>query len=157
MRPLAREPRLQITQLRDFDLQLAFEAARTLRKDVEDELAPIDYPQVEFVLEIAGLSRTERIVEDRQGCTALARQRARLGRLAASDEGARIDLLQPLADGARDGCAGALRQRLQLLERVIGMDSVCVVEFDADQDDALAIIGVGIMRQVQSVPRCNCS
>ncbi len=138
-------------------MQLAFEGARTLREDVEDELAPIDYPQIEFLLEIAGLGRTERIVEDRERCAALARQRARLSRLAASDEGARIDLLQPLADGARDGCAGALRQRLQLLERVIGMDCVRVVELDADQDGALAIIGVGVMRQVQGVPRCDCS
>jgi hypothetical protein len=36
MRPLAGEPRLQIAQLRDLDLELAFEGVRALREDVED-------------------------------------------------------------------------------------------------------------------------
>jgi len=78
-------------------------------------------------------------------------ERSRLGGLAAPDKGPRIDFLEFLANGGGDGRAGALCQRLELFERVIGMDTAVAVKLDADQNGPLVIIGVGIIRQVQSV------
>ncbi len=57
MRPLTRQPRLQITELRDLDLQLALERMRALREDVENQLAAIDHANLEFILQIARLRR----------------------------------------------------------------------------------------------------
>src|SRR5260370_16931870 len=64
MRPLACETRLEIAELRDFDLQLTFQRARALREDIENELAAIDYPELEFLLEIARLRGRQRVVKD---------------------------------------------------------------------------------------------
>ena len=58
MRPLASESRREITQLRDLDLQLAFEGARALRENIENQLASIDDAEVQFLFEVAGLRRT---------------------------------------------------------------------------------------------------
>src|SRR5581483_1490209 len=42
VRPLPREPRPEILELRELDLHLALEAPRALREDVEDQRAPVD-------------------------------------------------------------------------------------------------------------------
>ena len=89
MGPLPGQPRLQIAQLGDLDLQLALERARPLREDIEDQLAAIDHAELELVLEIARLRGTERVVEDRQRRAAFMRELANLGGLAAADERAR--------------------------------------------------------------------
>ena len=62
--PLPGEPRQEILELRQLDLQLALEAPGTLREDVEDERAAIDDLAAERLLEVALLRRGERIVED---------------------------------------------------------------------------------------------
>lgn len=50
--------------LRELDLQLAFGAARTQRKDIEDERGSIDHAAFEPLLEIALLNARERVIED---------------------------------------------------------------------------------------------
>ena len=62
--PLARQPRQQVLQLRQLDLQLAGQAVGALREDVENELAAIDHLDLERALEVALLRRRQRVVED---------------------------------------------------------------------------------------------
>jgi hypothetical protein len=90
MRPLARQSRREVTELRNLDLQLALQRARALRENVEDQLAAIDDAKVEFLFEVAGLRRTERIVEDREGRTRPMRKFFNLGGLALADKSARV-------------------------------------------------------------------
>ena len=53
----ADEPRQQVLQLRELDLQLAFARPRAPREDVEDELRAIDDLAVERLLEVPQLRR----------------------------------------------------------------------------------------------------
>ena len=122
MGPLARQARLQIAQLRDLDLELALQRARALGEDVEDELAAIDHAQLEFLFQVARLRGAERVVEDRQRGAALAREVAHLLDLAAPDKGARVGMLEFLADGGGDPRAGAFGQRVEFAERVFAGD-----------------------------------
>ena len=61
--PAAHEPGGHVLQLGEFDLQLAFEGARALREDVEDQAAAIEHAAFEFLLEIALLARAQRAID----------------------------------------------------------------------------------------------
>jgi hypothetical protein len=119
---LARQARLQITELRDLDLELARQSAGALGEDIKDELAAIDNPKIKFLFEIARLRRTETVVEDRERRAVLARDRAQLADLALADKGARIDFLQILLDLAAYFRAGSFCQRGQFGKRVFPGD-----------------------------------
>ena len=123
MAPLAGQTRLQIAQLGDFDLQFAFERARALREDIENQLAAIDHPELELVFEIARLRGAERVIEDRERRAAFLGEFADLGGLAASDEGARVDVFELLLDLAGDFGAGACGQRAELGDRIVAGDT----------------------------------
>ena len=58
------QPRQQVLQLRELDLQLAFARPRAPREDVEDQLRAIDDLAVERLLEVAQLRRRQLVVED---------------------------------------------------------------------------------------------
>lgn len=58
--PAAHQARRQVFQLRKLDLQLALEAARTLRKNIKNQSGTIEYATSEFFLQIALLARIER-------------------------------------------------------------------------------------------------
>lgn len=136
MRPLTRQPRREVTELRDLDLQLALQRARALRENIEDQLAAIDDAKVEFLFEVAGLRRAQRVVEDREGRTRAMRDFLDLGGLALADKRARIGGLEPLRDGVGDFGAGGLSEGLELGERFLGGNFVARAEFDPDQDRA---------------------
>ena len=51
-------------QLRQLHLQLTFAGAGVAGKDVEDELRPIQYPDVELALQVALLRRREFVIEN---------------------------------------------------------------------------------------------
>ena len=114
MRPLARQARLQVGELRDLDLQLAFQGARTQREDIENQLAAIDHAQLEFIFKIARLRGRERVVEDHERRARLMRELANLGRLALANKGARVRSLELLADRRLDAGPGAQRERAKL-------------------------------------------
>ena len=114
MRPLAREPRLQVGELRDLDLQLAFQGPRALRENVQNELAAIDHAQLHLVLEVARLRGRQRVVEDRERGASGRGDLAHLGGLTLADKSARVGSLELLADGRSDRCTRAFRQRAQL-------------------------------------------
>jgi hypothetical protein len=112
MRPLARQSRRQVTELRDLDLQLALQGPRALRENIEDQLAAIDDAKIEFLFQIAGLCGAQRIVEDRERRTGAMRNFLDLRGLALADKGARVGGLEPLGDGIGNFGAGGLGEGL---------------------------------------------
>ena len=108
MGPLAGQTGLQVGELGDFDLKFAGQAVGAQGENVEDELGSVDDPQLELVLQVAGLSRRQAFIENRQSGGALMRQVAQFGDLAAPDEGARVDLLEVLEDFSPATSAPAL-------------------------------------------------
>ena len=154
MRPLAREPRLQVTELRDFDLQLALERMRALREDVENQLAAIDHANLEFILKITRLRRTESVVENRQRCALRLRQFAHLARLSFPDKSARIRRFQALPNNPGDFCAGAFGQCFEFVERFVAANTRVGTKFDPNQDGALVMLMgnvVGLSQMITSI------
>ena len=49
-------------QLRELHLELAFEGARTLREDVQDQCSPIENPALDMAFEIAFLGGAQRVI-----------------------------------------------------------------------------------------------
>jgi hypothetical protein len=142
MGPLARQARLQVAQLRDFDLELAGECARALREDIENQLAAVDDAELEFIFEVARLRGAERVVEDGERRVAFAREFAHFGGLAAADEGTRVDVLESLLNLAGNRCAGALGECAKLVERVFAGNAVGRSQLDADQDGAFGVVRI---------------
>ncbi len=136
MRPLARQPRREITELRDLDLQLAFQSTCALRENIEDQLAAIDDAKIELLFKVARLRGAQRIIEDRERRTSPMRDFLDLGGLALADKGTRVGRLEPLRDGVDDFGAGGLGEGLELGERFLGRNFVARTEFDSDQDRA---------------------
>ena len=66
--PHARQPREEIFELRELDLQLGFVAARARRKDVENHFGAIHDSEAEAFLELHALHRRERFVEQHERC-----------------------------------------------------------------------------------------
>ena len=60
----ADQPRQQVLQLRELDLQLAFARARAPREDVENQLRAIDDLAADRLLDLAQLRRRQLVVED---------------------------------------------------------------------------------------------
>ena len=56
--------RKQIGQLGQFDLQLAFPAPSAACKNIQDQLGPVDHPQVQLPLQVAQLGGRKIVVED---------------------------------------------------------------------------------------------
>ena len=91
-------------QLREFHFELAFEAARALRKDVEDEAVAIEHAPADMLFEIALLARRECVIDENDVGFGRGRRGAHFVRLAAAHEEARIRTLAP---------AGHRRNRLR--------------------------------------------
>jgi hypothetical protein len=136
MRPLARQSRGEVTKLRDLDLQLALQGARALRENVEDQLAAIDDPKIEILLEVAGLRGAERIVKNREGCSRPMRDFFDFRGLALADKSARVGGLELLRDGLGNLGAGGFGEGLQLGQRFLGGNFVARPQFDSNQDRA---------------------
>src|SRR5258708_11320950 len=152
MRPLARQARLQIAQLRDLDLQLAFEAARALRKYIENQLAAIDDADVEFLFQVARLRWAECVIEDGERRAGAARDLAHFGAFASADKGARVGGLEFLADAFGDFGAGAFGERLQLRHRLVGGDLLGAAEFDSHQHGAFGLLNGLAVRISHEMP-----
>ena len=154
MRPLTRQPRLQITELRDLDLQLALERMRALREDVENQLAAIDHANLEFIFKIARLRGAERVVENRQRCALRLRQLAHLSGLSFSNKSTRIRRFQPLPNNTGNRGAGTLGQCFKFVERFVGANPRLGTKFDSNQDSALVMLMgnvVGLSQMITSI------
>src|ERR1700691_181782 len=149
MRPLARQARLQIAELGDLDLQLAFERMGTLRKYVENQLAAIDHANLEFVFEIARLRGAKRVVENRERRALRASQLAHFARFSFADKSARIWRLEPLPNDTSNAGPGALGQSLKFVERLFAANPRLGAKFDPVQDSVLVMLVGNVVRLSQ--------
>ena len=118
----ADEPRQQVLELRQLDLQLAFARPRAAREDVENQLRAIEHLAVERLLEVAKLRRAQLVVEDDDiGAAARRTKRERLD-LAAAEERRRIGLRTILQHAQDDGRAGGRGEAGKLVERMFGIE-----------------------------------
>src|ERR1700733_6440953 len=105
-------------QLRKFHFEFALEAARALRKDVEDEAVAIEHAPADVLFEIALLAWRERVIDENHVGGRCDRGIAHLVRLAAAHEEAWIGTFAP-ADHRRDrlrpGGTGQLFELAQIL------------------------------------------
>ncbi len=74
--PAAHQPRRQVLELRQLDLELALRAVRALREDVEDQAGAVDDAAFERALEVALLRPGQRVIEDDEVGAGRAAQRA---------------------------------------------------------------------------------
>ena len=103
-------------ELREFHFQLAFMAARALRKDVEDQARAIQHPPLDEFFEIAFLRWRQRMIEQHQLGAVLMRDRADLVGLAAAHEVARIGTIAASTDTCNRNRARGACQLLEFLD-----------------------------------------
>ena len=129
-----RQPRQQVVELRQLDLEPALARARPAREDVEDQLRAVERLALDLLLQVALLGRRELLVEEHQLGLLQGAARLHLAHLAAADECRGVaprPLLQLLADDAR---AGALRE---LVERGFAARAVARSLRQSDEQRAL--------------------
>ena len=120
--PVARadQPRHQVLQLGELDLQLAFPRPRAPREDVEDQLRAIEDRELRFLLEVAQLRRAELVVDDDEIDVQLGAGLRQHADLAAAEVERRIGR-GPLLDEAQHHFrAGGAGQPVELFEAVLG-------------------------------------
>ena len=129
--PHAREPRQQVLELRELDLELGFVAARARREDVEDDLGAVHDAHAETLFELDALHRRERFVEQdqrRAGGGQLALQRFDLALAEIEVGSGSVDPLDGPADDLRPGGIGEPLELLQMfidVHRVVRAFSGC--------------------------------
>ena len=93
-------------ELRQLDLELTFEAACALRKDVENQAGAVQYAALQQRFEIPLLAGRQRMIEqDQVGALAL-HARANLLGLAAADEQSGVGRASGSSDQVKDLGAG---------------------------------------------------
>src|SRR5215469_12886595 len=97
-------------QLRELDFELALEASRALRKDVENQLIAVEHPPPGVLLEVALLARRERVIDEDHVRLARLRDAAHLLRLAAAHEESGIGTLAPARHGRDRSRTGGQRE-----------------------------------------------
>ena len=128
-----------------------------LSENIEDKLGSVYDAQLEFILQVTGLSWRQTFIENRQCGGALMRQVAQFSDLAAPDKGPGVNFLEVLEDLAGYLGASTLGQGAKLFERILGRNPADVANGDANQDGAFAIrCGCLIGRQGYSL-RLNCA
>ncbi len=117
MRPHPRQPRQQINQLGQFDLQLSLPRLRPLREDVEDQLGPVQHLAGKNLLQVPRLGRTQLVVKNDRVRLFVAGRLGQLRRLAAADVGRRHRSLHFLGGPVRHLPARALHEQAQFVQR----------------------------------------
>ncbi len=133
--PAAREPRGQVRELRELDLQLAFRASCAQREDVEDEARAIDDAAGELLFEIALLHAGERVIEDDEVGVRLLPPGVDLVDLALACEVRRIGPRSAAGDEAdHDGARG----HREVADLALAIRAVVAAEVECDQQRAVA-------------------
>ena len=133
LEPGADQPRQQILQLRELDLQLAFARPRAAREDVEDELRAIDDLAFEPLLQLAQLRRRQLVVEDDDVDVGFGRRAREQLDFAAAEKCRGVRLGTLLQHAQHHVCAGGVGQPGQLFERMLGIDPAAVSGNEPDQ------------------------
>jgi len=131
MGPAPDQTRRQVLQARQFDLQLAFMAARALGKNLENQQGAVVDRQAEHPLQIALLGRAQGLVKQDFAGAGLQRKHLDLVGLAAANE--QRGIRRPaLADHTGNRLqAGRLGQQAQLFQAGIKIGEA---QIDPDQN-----------------------
>ena len=122
--PGADQPRQQVLQLRELDLQLAFARPRAAREDVEDELRAVDDLPADLLFDVPQLRRRELVVEDDDDRRRSPRTTPRAcWILPGAEKRGRIGLRPLLQHAQHDLGAGRLGQARELVERSLGLET----------------------------------
>ena len=146
--PAAHQPRAEVLQPRQLDLQLAFVAARALGEDLEDQEGAVVDRQAELALEVALLRRAQRLVEeDFAGAGAVRPARLISSALPLPTNSAASGALRLQMRRATGSQAGGLREQAEFLEFAVEMGQP---EIDADQNDGAFLAGISSDKRNQS-------
>ena len=136
-RPGADQPRQQVFQLRELDLQLAFARPRAPREDVEDQLRAIDDAALEPLLQLAQLRRRQLVVEDDDVDVGFGRGAREQIDFAAAEKRRGVGLGPLLQHAQHDLRAGGVGEAGQLFERMFGVDAARRAGDETDEGRAL--------------------
>src|SRR5438876_475232 len=140
VRPAPHQPRRQVLEPGQLDLQLAFGGLRALREDLEDQLGAVHDAALQLALEVALLGRRQLVVEHHVHGIELGGRARDLSDLADAGVELRIGAAATPAHQlvARD--PGAFHQAHHLLDVL----SICgVAEIQAHEDGRQRIGGCG--------------
>ncbi len=140
MSPEPGEPREQVLELGEFNLELAFAGARALGKDVEDERGAIEYLALEDFLEIAALRRGKLVVKDDGIDVVLSALAGEFAGLAGADEGAGHRGIEFLGAVADHFAARAGGEFLEFGEGILEIQGGAGFEFHPDEEDSLGAL-----------------
>jgi hypothetical protein len=141
VRPGPGQARQHVLELRQLDLQLAFEAAGAGGEDVEDQLAPVEHLGVQTLGQRPLLAGAEILVDEHDARARRLHGLLELLDLALPDVRGRRDLTDVLRERRDRLDAGGASQPLELAKRLVGADGCAILAqvpvVDADQDRAL--------------------
>lgn len=141
MAPIARQPRQQMLQLRQFDLKLPFTGPGALRENVQDQRRAIEHFALEYLFKVATLCRRQFIVED-DGVNFFALAViSKFPRFAGTDESSRHGGLEFLGSVADDLASGRNGQFSQFFERSFDFPAMARLQFDANEKDSFGPLG----------------
>ena len=135
----ADQPRQQVLQLRELDLQLAFARARAPREDVEDELRAIDDLAADRLFDVPQLRRRQLVVEDDDVDVGFGARRARASAILPAPRN--VDgsgFGRSCSTRSTTSAPAASRQAGELVERSLGIEPPRAAGDQADQRRALA-------------------
>ncbi len=116
MGPAAYEATAHMLQLRQLHFEFAFEAARALREDVENETVAIEHAAAGELFQVAFLARRQRVVDENDVGFVSFRGDAQLVGFAAAYEVTWIGALATARDGDDGPGAGRFRELREFLQ-----------------------------------------
>jgi len=131
--PETGEPREQILETGELDLELAFAGAGTVAEDLEDERSPVEDLAAEGLLQVAGLGSGKFVVEDDGIDAEFAGLGGELGGLAGPDEGGGVGHIEFLRAGTEHDRAGRGGEFPEFIERIPYVPCGPAFELDPDQ------------------------
>src|SRR5207253_4821123 len=134
----ADQPRQQVLQLRELDLQLAFARARPAREDVENQLRAVDDLAPDLFLDLPQLCGRQLAVEDHDVHAGLRGGCGQRFDFAGAEIRGRIRFRPLLQHAEHDVGAGRIGEAGELLERALRFVAPRAPGNQADERGALA-------------------
>ncbi len=132
-----RQPRNQILQLRQLHLDLRLRRLRPTRKDLKNQLGPVDDLDPQRQIQIVHLQRRQIVVEDHHIRARFAAGQLHIRQLAFADQQPRRRLRPTLHDAPDHLRPRRIRQPLQLRQRVRRLRPVAPPQHDLHQQRPL--------------------
>ena len=117
----AAQAREEILHLREGDLRASGATARMLGEDVQDQPGPVHDLDLDDLLQMPELARTQLTVTDHRVSTARHDDVAQLAGLAGSDVGRGVGSITALDDTVEDQCPRGLGEGCELEQTAIGL------------------------------------